>query len=165
MQGTLFDGVSSTPRKRRLSAISDADRRDRKRQERRAYKARHPDRVRASARVSSRKYKALHPDKVAAQRRSHAARHREQTAARRRRRVYGLTHDEYERLLCAQGGCCAICLTHLADRPRRPHVDHDHATGRVRGLLCHACNVGIGQLGDDPRRLVAAIAYLQRGLE
>ena len=50
----------------------------------------------------------------------------------------GVTDAEYDRLLSAQGGGCAICGN--PPKTRRLHVDHDHKTGRVRGLLCHRCN-------------------------
>jgi hypothetical protein len=50
----------------------------------------------------------------------------------------GVTDAEYDRLLAAQGGGCAICGN--PPKTRRLHVDHDHKTGRVRGLLCHRCN-------------------------
>lgn len=76
--------------------------------------------------------------------------------------LYGMSWDEFVALLAAQGDGCAICAT--AD-PGRGHdsfsVDHDHATGKVRGLLCHSCNVGIGYLADDPARLRAAAAYIE----
>lgn len=62
--------------------------------------------------------------------------------------------------MCAeQGGVCAIC----GRRPREGthlHVDHDHETGRVRGLLCFSCNVAVGQLQHDPTRIVRAADYL-----
>lgn len=64
------------------------------------------------------------------------------TAAKpRRARQLGITDDDYARLLAAQGGCCAICGN--PPRTRRLHTDHDHATGRVRGLLCYRCNRGL----------------------
>lgn len=60
-----------------------------------------------------------------------------------------------------QRGLCAICGTPEPETPKgRLHVDHDHETGRVRGLLCSRCNTGIGQFKDDPVRLQAAITYL-----
>lgn len=66
-------------------------------------------------------------------------------------------------MLVNQDGLCAICGT---DTPGRKHenfsVDHDHLTGRVRALLCHFCNVGIGHFGDNPATLRAAADYLDR---
>lgn len=82
------------------------------------------------------------------------------------RTKYGITLENYEDLLVAQLGRCAICQTD--DPPIRSgakihwHVDHCHVTGRVRGLLCFRCNQGLGLLGDDPERLRQAIAYLER---
>jgi hypothetical protein len=72
-------------------------------------------------------------------------------------RRYGIGAAEVDRLIADQGGVCAIC-----GRPDPKHVDHDHATGRVRGVLCFGCNGGLGQFGDDPDRLIAAFAYLDR---
>lgn len=60
-------------------------------------------------------------------------------------RVYGITVQDYERMFTAQGGVCAMCLKPpKIGRFKRLHVDHDHATGRVRGLLCRGCNGLIG---------------------
>lgn len=72
---------------------------------------------------------------------------------------YGLSLDDFEALKTSQGGCCAIC-TRPADKPL--HVDHDHATGEVRGLLCATCNRGVGLFYDDPALMRAAAAYLSR---
>ena len=57
-----------------------------------------------------------------------------------------------------QGGVCAICGA-VPPEDGSFHVDHDHETGRVRGLLCVRCNIGLGQLGDDVEVLSGAIGY------
>lgn len=66
-------------------------------------------------------------------------------------------------MLTTQGGVCAICRS---DDPAAPKggafaVDHDHATGRVRGLLCQKCNTALGGFRDNPKFLLAAIKYLK----
>lgn len=77
------------------------------------------------------------------------------------KRRYGITEEDYDRLLAAQGGACAICRVRAEDsRGFRPHIDHCHKSGRVRGILCGMCNKGIGNLRDDPEILRNAIAYL-----
>lgn len=96
---------------------------------------------------------------------------REAYLARRRRRYaegrlnhrlyllkrYGLTEDSYAELLIKQGGVCAICGGGPDRRSPNLCVDHDHATGRVRGLLCNACNLGVGMYET---RKDAMLAYL-----
>lgn len=76
-------------------------------------------------------------------------------------RQYGITLDEYEVMHAKQGGVCAICAG-VNDDGRNLHIDHDHATGAVRGLLCGNCNTAIGLLGEDIARITASIAYLTR---
>lgn len=74
---------------------------------------------------------------------------------------YGITLDDYKRLLASQGGVCALCgRAETFRHAKNLAVDHCHETGRIRGLLCASCNKGIGLLGDDPFRLVAAARYL-----
>ena len=71
----------------------------------------------------------------------------------------GMSFDE---MLAAQGGQCAACKTDEFVGPgKRPHVDHDHKTGAVRGLVCVRCNVILGMAQDDPARLQACIRYLE----
>lgn len=77
------------------------------------------------------------------------------------RRKYGITPEEYESMLDSQGGCCAIC-GRAPKSGRRLAVDHDHISGAVRGLLCTACNVGIGLLGDNHQSVSGAASYLSR---
>lgn len=75
-------------------------------------------------------------------------------------RRYGISVDEYEERLKGQR-FCAICGTENPGT-RGFHLDHDHETGQVREFLCGACNMGLGQFGDDPDRLLAAAMYLMR---
>ncbi len=76
---------------------------------------------------------------------------------------FGITSAEYEILLASQDGSCAICGTtdFNYSRGRKPHIDHCHETGRVRGLLCGHCNIGIGQFFDNVSLLEKAIIYLK----
>lgn len=87
-------------------------------------------------------------------------------SARRTRRTmaaYNLTAADYDALLAAQGGGC-ICgkTTSGHTQNRRFHVDHDHRTGNVRGVLCHGCNTAIGLAGEDADRLRLLASYLDR---
>lgn len=78
-------------------------------------------------------------------------------------RYYGLTPDEYAAIVRAQAGLCAICCQPLPETPGRDlNIDHDHATGRVRGVLCGTCNRGLGQFKDSIELLEAAINYLRK---
>lgn len=74
------------------------------------------------------------------------------------RRKYGLTPADVDRMLEEQGGLCKICR----EAPG-VHVDHDHATERVRGLLCFNCNGALGQFRDRPDLMLRASMYLQGG--
>lgn len=78
-------------------------------------------------------------------------------------RRYGLEEDDYARLLKEQKGKCAICrTTKPGGRWKRLHIDHDHKTGKVRGLLCNSCNCAVGFLNEDPGRAAKLIEYLKR---
>jgi hypothetical protein len=69
---------------------------------------------------------------------------------------YGITEEAFEALLIAQQGRCCICETPMPE----PHIDHSHAKGHVRGLLCRPCNKGLGHFRDDPVRMRSAAAYI-----
>lgn len=71
--------------------------------------------------------------------------------------AYGITQHDYETLRDIQGGVCAICGS-----DKKLHVDHDHRSGVVRGLLCFNCNTGLGKFEDNERLLRAAIGYMER---
>lgn len=76
-------------------------------------------------------------------------------------RKYGLTVEEYEALAAEQGGVCAICGSSvLPGREKRLSVDHNHKTGKFRGLLCGGCNRGLENFRDNPELLRKAAEYL-----
>ena len=76
----------------------------------------------------------------------------------RLKQVYGLSLQDYKAMVAQQGGVCRICKT----KPARPlFVDHCHASGKVRGLLCHPCNAALGFMRDDPVIAAAATEYLR----
>ena len=81
-------------------------------------------------------------------------------AAWRAKEKYGIPRADLLRLYEEQGGLCAIQPPHGFGK-RGPFVDHDHATGVVRGLLCDDCNVALGRAKDDPARLRGAADYLE----
>ena len=100
-------------------------------------------------------WRLRNPDKqrVASQRSSH----------RQRLARVNLTDREYHEMLSRQNDACAVCKQSFFDGTDkvRINIDHDHATGRVRGLLCSPCNKGLGFFLDNPERLDAAASYLR----
>jgi len=76
------------------------------------------------------------------------------------RRLYGMTRSD---LMEMQGHRCPICEKDLRNmRENTVVIDHCHGTGRVRGLICHSCNVGLGRFNDSPEMLARALDYLRR---
>lgn len=75
---------------------------------------------------------------------------------------YGMTLDEYTKMYDNQKGCCDCCGVHESKFKRKLHVDHNHQTGHVRGLLCTRCNPGLGYFEDSIEKLEMAIAYLNK---
>jgi len=92
----------------------------------------------------------------------HPERNREHRRARDLKRGYGISVAQYERMLHLQGEVCAICKGKNRS-VRRLSVDHDHASGKIRGLLCDNCNAGLGRFRDSPKFLRAAAKYLLTG--
>ncbi len=76
---------------------------------------------------------------------------------------YGLTREQWQALYDKQRGKCALCSGngHTGGREAKLYVDHDHVTKKVRGLLCHRCNLGLGALGDNEEGLLKALAYIR----
>ena len=126
--------------------------------------AKHPERQAEAAH----KWRQENPEKNKASRLAYNQNHPERIKSLRRAnrmRKYGLAPEEYEAHFTRQGGLCGIC----GDPPNgrwknRLHVDHDHATGAVRGLICVGCNRAIGYLNDDPQRAKRVADYLEHGI-
>lgn len=78
-----------------------------------------------------------------------------------RQYIYGITAEQFASLLEAQDGRCAICRTDTPNGKGGWHVDHCHDSDKIRGLLCHYCNVGLGNFRDDPALVRAAAEYLE----
>jgi hypothetical protein len=101
------------------------------------------------------------PEKFRAKNRKNYASHRKDRIATARRnnlrRWYGIDQETVDKMLLRQAGLCAICESLMSPH----HIDHDHATGRVRALLCGNCNSGIGLLQDSPEIIRAAAEYIE----
>jgi len=88
----------------------------------------------------------------------------EKVTVTRRLREYSLTSSVFNLLLEKQKNACVICQHKFIGRGHKgPMVDHDHKTGKVRGLLCSACNKMLGLAKDDTNILFRAIQYLEKG--
>ena len=78
------------------------------------------------------------------------------------RRTFGISADDFDALLGEQGGGCAICGA-VPEREASFHLDHDHVTGEIRGILCLSCNQALGHFRDDAGLLERAAVYVRRG--
>ena len=76
------------------------------------------------------------------------------------KRLYGLTLEQKQKLYIFQNGCCGICYSPVEFN--KICVDHDHATKKIRGLLCHKCNLATGLFNNSPGILATAKIYLQK---
>lgn len=133
-------------RRQRYHALTPEQKRERKIQQRLYYLADIENRKAKSREYEKARYAA---DPEGSKRRSRS---------RQLRLRYGLSREDYEALVAAQFGCCAIC----GERDKSLCVDHDHSTGKIRELLCSSCNLAISHLRDDPSRALAAHEYLNR---
>lgn len=111
------------------------------------------------------RYRVKNRDRLQAQRAEFRAANRDKLRGEYRvanlKRLYGITTEDYAAMNEAQHGQCAICERSGSSRGRRLAVDHDHATGKIRGLICDTCNVKIISLAFDGTGLfVKALSYL-----
>lgn len=132
------------------------------------YKARYeadPEKYRALARAEYHRTKTtLTPEQKARKReasRRSALKHPKRAWAWKLKFHYGITPEEYYTILDAQGGGCAICGGLQSKNGRALHVDHDHSSGKVRGILCDRCNTSIGKFDESPTLLRKAAAYVE----
>jgi hypothetical protein len=100
-------------------------------------------------------YARVHNEKW---RRENPVADQESQARYRAKKFYGLSPKEYSDLLLSASEHCMLCGEKQTDIL---HVDHDHISGKVRGLLCRGCNTGLGGFKDDPELLEKAILYLR----
>jgi hypothetical protein len=126
--------------------------RKRKKYDNTAYARRWREKNREKSRASSRLWRSKNAE--AAKRSDRAT---------KLKRTYGLTLEQFEEMLSAQGRACAICLVPLGRQPKDTHVDHCHTTGVIRGILCNDCNNVLARARDNPDVLRRAASYLGHG--
>lgn len=134
--------------KERRDVLRDLNR-EKERKRYRLYRAANLDAIRERQRNRLRRSRAQNPDK-------HAV-----AETVRRCKEYGITPDILVDMNVKCGGRCQVCGDPPSGRTKRLHIDHDHQTGRVRGLLCGPCNLAIGKLKDSPELLRRAASYLE----
>lgn len=84
---------------------------------------------------------------------------RKKFVAVERKRLYGITQEQFDEMKNNQNNLCAICKNPL-DHGKNTCVDHCHTTNKIRGVLCAKCNFGLGQFNDSIQRLKSAIEYI-----
>lgn len=112
-------------------------------------------------RARSKEWYKANKDKALARQKAHRKSDPDRYRNVELKREYGITLDDYNRMYEQQGGRCKICDAHGSGLRRRLVVDHCHATGAVRALLCNDCNRAIGLLRDRAEVVEAAAAYLR----
>jgi uncharacterized protein len=105
-------------------------------------------------------YSRAHRDERREYLRNYNAANKSRRRERELKKSYGISLAEYVQIFDSQKGVCAICQTSDWGK-RSPFVDHDHATGKVRAILCARCNTILGLAADDPKLLRSMIAYLK----
>jgi hypothetical protein len=88
--------------------------------------------------------------------------HKEYIKDKALQKNYGITLKEFHLLLSHQNNKCAICEVEFTENMPYKHVDHEHSSGIVRGILCVACNQGIGSFKDNPIVIRLSIDYLKK---
>ena len=110
---------------------------------------------------SSRLYRSKHKAHIKVFNKRYRLEHKEAIRLQRMEKRYGLSKSDYEKLLLKQGGACAICRGTKWEGSG-PHIDHDHASGNVRGILCTRCNTALGQIHDSLATARGLVEYLEQ---
>ena len=122
------------------------------RKKHRLYKKEYYIKNREKCIAQSREYKRTHKEQIKEYDKKHSLRYH-----------YGLSIIEFNNILLAQNNRCAICNEPLdLQNSKNVHIDHDHKTGKIRGILCQKCNLAIGLLRDNPEYTKRATEYLER---
>jgi len=139
--------------------MTPEERKTRLREQKKAWYQKNKEHQKAQTRAWAKK----NPERRREQHRRWREKHKESLSLRVRERTFGLSPEAQFALLESQGNGCAICKVTLAlGIDKKAHLDHDHATGKVRGWLCGTCNQGLGMMKDSPALLRAAAEYLER---
>jgi len=131
----------------------------------RAARRRYYEQNKALVAERARRWKRANPEKAKESARKYYARNRDKDCKKSLRLRYGITPEMYAAQLAAQNGVCALCFQPPKGtvKTRRLWVDHCHTSGKVRGLLCPACNLALGKIWSDPVLLARAAAYVAAG--
>lgn len=113
------------------------------------------------AREKSKRHYARYREIRSLQKREYRKENKDAVKCSKLRQSFGITLKEYNKILEEQNGLCAICERKCVSG-KKLAVDHCHKTGKIRGLLCNACNLGIGKLGDSEESLLKALNYLRK---
>jgi hypothetical protein len=153
-QRRAYDAARTTPRAVNKERVRQTAR-DRYARQRAAYLAARADRAAQTA------------ERVVENGRTRAqewyADNKDRARASARFKKYGLTQEQFDAMFAEQGRACGLCgAKEPGNRRTGWHVDHDHRTGKVRGILCHHCNTGLGKFKDDPDLLRRAACYVSQ---
>jgi len=105
-------------------------------------------------------YHEANKQEISANKKVYHAANKEKKRVRSLKYYYNITLEDYNKMFNEQNGCCAICNTNQNDLVKKLAVDHCHSSLKIRGLLCHYCNTGLGMFKDNTQFLIKAADYL-----
>ena len=109
----------------------------------------------------AKKYRANNSEKIKKVKKCYTATHKKETKNLNLKRCYGITIEQYDQMFNVQEGKCKVCGKDQSELKQPLSVDHNHTTGKVRGLLCPNCNTILGHAKDDTDILQKVINYLK----